>query len=168
MPRNLISKRAYTGFNFWYLLSFEFERPFFLTFNQVKDLGGSIKKGAKSFMVVFWKLLEVEKDGVTEEVPMLRYYRVFHVDQVEGIPEDKIPDTKGHDHDFDPIGACEELIECWEDSPQIELGKNQACYIPFLDKVQMPSPRTFFKDEEYYSVLFHELTHNAVPVIMPN
>jgi antirestriction protein ArdC len=73
MPRNLISKRAYTGFNFWYLLSFGFERPFFLTFNQVKELGGSIKKGAKSFMVVFCKLLEVEKDGVTEEVPMLRY-----------------------------------------------------------------------------------------------
>jgi antirestriction protein ArdC len=80
---------------------------------------------------------------------------------VEGIPEDKIPDTKSHDHDFDPIGACEELIECWEDSPQIELDRNQACYIPFLDKVQMPNPRTFFKDEEYYSVLFHELTHST-------
>ena len=28
MPRNLVSKRAYRGFNFWYLLSFGFERPY--------------------------------------------------------------------------------------------------------------------------------------------
>ena len=64
MPRNLVSKKAYRGFNFWYLLSFGFENPYFLTFNQVKDLGGSIKKGAKSFQVVFWKMFEIEqKDG---------------------------------------------------------------------------------------------------------
>ncbi|MBK3519261.1 DUF1738 domain-containing protein [Carboxylicivirga sp. N1Y132] len=53
MPRNLISKKPYRGFNFWYLLSFGFERPYFLTFNQVKQLGASIKKGSKSFMVIF-------------------------------------------------------------------------------------------------------------------
>ncbi|WP_353890332.1 ArdC family protein [Carboxylicivirga marina] len=35
------------------MLSFGFERPYFLTFNQVKQLGASIKKGSKSFMVIF-------------------------------------------------------------------------------------------------------------------
>ena len=40
MPRNLVSKKVYRGFNFWYLLSFDFENPLFLTFNQVKQLGG--------------------------------------------------------------------------------------------------------------------------------
>jgi len=29
MPQNLISKKPYRGFNFWYLLSFGFERPYF-------------------------------------------------------------------------------------------------------------------------------------------
>ena len=161
-PCNLISKKPYRGFNFWYLLSFGFERPYFLTFNQVKDLGASIRKGAKSYLVVFWKMLEVaQKDGSTDNVPMLRYYRVFHVDDVEGIPEDKIPGTEAHDHDFDPIAECDQLVEFWEDSPKIELNKAQACYIPVLDKVEMPNPRHFFRDEEYYSVLFHELTHST-------
>ncbi len=162
MPRNLVSKKAYCGFNFWYLLSFGFENPYFLTFNQVKDLGGSIKKGAKSFQVVFWKMFEIEqKDGSKDNVPMLRYYRVFHIDDVDGINPAKIPATENHDHEFDSIAACEELVELWEDSPVIELGKDKACYIPSLDIVQMPNPRTFYKDEQYYSVLFHELCHSV-------
>lgn len=159
-PRNLISKKAYRGFNFWYLLSFGFEQPYFLTRNQINQLGGNIKKGAKSFIVTFWKMLERElKDGTKDEVPMLRYYRVFHIDDVEGIPEDKIPKDESHDHNFDPIGECEQLIEFWEDSPTIELNKAAACYRPMYDTVEMPNPRNFFADEEYYSVLFHECCH---------
>lgn len=161
MPRNLISKKAYRGFNFWYLLSFGFENPWFLTFNQIKDLGGSIIKGSKSYQVVFFKMREYEKDGRTEEIPMLRYYRIFHIDSIEGIDPAKIPTDESHDHDFDPIGECDQLVEFWEDSPSIELGKNKACYIPLLDEVQMPNPRTFYKDEQYYSVLFHEITHST-------
>lgn len=162
IPRNLISKKPYRGFNFWYLLSFRFERPYFLTFNQAKEMGGSIRKGAKSHLVVFWKLFEVkQKDGTTDEVPMLRYYRVFHIDDVEGIPENKIPDNQSHDHDFDPIAACEELVERWHDSPEIRHGHSQAAYLPALDRVEMPSPRTFFEDEKYYSTLYHELIHST-------
>jgi antirestriction protein ArdC len=159
IPRNLISKKSYRGFNFWYLLSFGFERPYFLTFNQIKQLGASVKKGSKSFMVLFWKMVEYEKDGETEEIPMLRYYRVFHIDDVEGINPDKIPENKSHDHEFDPIASCEQIIEFWCDSPVIRLNKKKACYIPSLDEVHMPNPRTFFKDEEYYSTIFHELCH---------
>jgi len=162
MPRNLVSKKAYRGFNFWYLLSFNFENPLFLTFNQVKQLGGSISKGSKSYQVIFWKLREYkQKDGSTEEVPMLRYYRVFHIDSVEGIDPAKIPADESHDHEFDPIAQCEQLIEFWEDSPTIELNKTRACYIPSLDKIEMPNPRNFFQDEEYYSVLFHEAVHST-------
>ena len=161
MPRNMVSKKAYRGFNFWYLLSFGFENPYFLTFNQVKQLGGSIIKGSKSYQVVFWKMMEYQKEGSTEEVPMLRYYRIFHIDSVEGIDPAKIPANENHDHDFDAIAACDELVELWEDAPVIELGKDKACYIPSLDKVQMPNPRTFYKDEQFYSVLFHELVHSV-------
>jgi antirestriction protein ArdC len=92
---------------------------------------------------------------------MLRYYRVFHIDDVEGINPDKIPENNSHDHEFDPIATCEQLIEFWCDSPVIKLDKKRACHIPSLDEVNMPSPRTFFQDEEYYSTLFHELVHST-------
>ncbi len=162
IPRNLVSKKVYRGFNFWYLLSFGFERPFFLTFNQVKTLGGSIKKGSKSYLVVFWKLLDMKnKDGSTEEIPMLRYYRVFHVEDLEGIPEDKIPVTESHDHDFNPIEVCDRLVNSWVDAPVIRHGQTQAAYAPLRDEILMPDPKTFFEDEKYYSVLFHEMTHST-------
>lgn len=161
MPRNLVSKKAYRGFNFWYLLSFDFENPLFLTFNQVKDLGGTIIKGSKSYQVIFYKVREYTKDGVTEEIPMLRYYRIFHIDSVEGIDPEKISTCESHDHEFDPIGECDRLVEFWHDSPTIELGYHKACYMPGTDTVKMPNPRTFFEDEQYYSVLFHELTHST-------
>ena len=161
MPRNLVTQKVYRGSNFWYLLSFGFERPLFLTFKQIVDLGGNIRRGSKSYLVTFWKLVEVVKNGKTEKVPYLRYYRVFHIDDVEGIDISKIPVSEAHDHDFDPIVCCEQLINEWSDCPVIELNKDKACYIPSLDKVQMPGARTFFKDQEFYSVLFHELVHST-------
>lgn len=161
LARNLISKRAYTGFNFIYLNSFGFERPWFLTFNQAKELGGNIRKGAKSYQVIFWKMLDVTKDGETDQIPMLRYYRVFNVDDISGISEDKVPESNAHDHEFDSIGACDELVERWTDCPDIDYNSFRACYIPALDKVEVPNPRTFFVDEHYYATLFHELVHST-------
>ena len=162
IPCNLISKKGYRGFNFWYLLSFNFERPYFLTFNQVQELNAKIRKGSKSYPVVFWKMLDVTKqDGTTEQIPFLRYYNVYHVDDVDGIAPEKIPSEKSNDRELNPIGECERLIELWDDSPVIEFGRGQAAYSPGLDKVYMPSQRDFFTDEGYYAVLFHELVHST-------
>lgn len=160
-PRNLISKKPYRGFNFWYLLSFGFERPYFLTFNQAKGLGASVKKGSKSYMVIFWKMVEYEKDGEMEEIPMLRYYRVFHIDDIEGLSEEKIPEVPNQESDFDPIASCEQIIEFWIDSPKIRLNRNKACYMPSLDEVFMPNPKLFSNSEAYFSCIFHELVHST-------
>ena len=55
----------------------------YLTFNQAKKEGGSVKKGEKASMVVFWKWLTIEDEdtGEEKEVPFLRYFSVFHIDQ---------------------------------------------------------------------------------------
>lgn len=106
-------------------------------------------------------MFEVEKDGETEEIPMLRYYRVFHIDDIEGISEDKIPEAPNHENDFDPIASCEQLIEFWHDSPEIRLNRNKACYIPTLDEVYMPNPKSFSSSEAYFSCIFHELVHST-------
>jgi len=162
MPMNLVSKKLYRGFNFIYLNSFGYEKPFFLSFKQAQDLGGNVKKGAKSIQVIFWKMREhINASGEADKIPMLRYYRVFNICDIEGIDLDKLPQTKSHDHDFTPIQICENIIEKWEDKPEIISGKSHACYIPSQDVIHMPDPRTFFEDEEYYSVLFHESIHST-------
>ncbi len=160
MPQNLVSKKVYRGFNFMYLLSFGFEKPFFLSFKQAQELGGHVKAGAKSIQVVFWKMRDYDKgDGTVDKIPMLRYYRVFHIDSVEGIDLTKIPQLQSHDRDFNPIQACENIMDNWLDKPEIETGKSHACYIPSRDVIHMPNPRTFFSDSGYFSVLFHEACH---------
>ncbi|MBR3379284.1 MAG: hypothetical protein IKG72_04010 [Bacillus sp. (in: Bacteria)] len=38
---------------------------------------------------------------------------------------------------------------------------DKACYSPTTDTVTMPMPEQFKNNEEYYSTLFHELTHST-------
>lgn len=162
LPQNMIHRKVYRGFNFWLLLTVadKYGSPYFLTFNQVKELGGHVLKGEKGFPVVFWKILEKEeKDGSIDQVPFLRYYTVFNQKQTEGIDESKIPSSEAHDHDFDPIVQAEQVIECWKDSPKIRFDQSHAFYSPTGDYIGMPNPRTFFKDEQFYSTLYHESIH---------
>jgi len=164
LPQNMIHRKVYRGFNFWLLLTVadKFGSPYFLTFNQVKELGGHVLKGEKGFPVVFWKILEKEeKDGSIDQVPFLRYYTVFNLKQTEGIDESKIPSSEAHDHDFDPIAQAEQVIENWTDCPQIRYDQSHAFYSPSGDYIGMPNPRTFFKDEQFHCVLFHECCHST-------
>ena len=70
----------------------------YITFNQCKKAGGSVKKGAKAKFVVFWKFMCKAKadengdpvigdDGTPEleTYGILKYYNVFHIDDCEGI-----------------------------------------------------------------------------------
>jgi len=157
-PKNLVSKKAYRGFNFWYLLSFGFESPWFLTFNQAKQLGGYVRKGANAYRVIFWKRLE-NKEDPSRIVSCLRYYNVFHIGDVQNIDPKKIPQS--YDRDFNPIDSCDRLVEEWADCPAISHNAEYAAYVPSLDIVKIPSARTFFKDEHFYSILFHELVHST-------
>jgi len=162
MPRNLVSLRAYNGINFWLLLCRKDSIPFYMTFEQVKSLGGTIRKGEKSTMIVFWKLLKSEDE--TEEqktTPLLRYYHVFNISQTEGIDEKRIPKTDSFDHDFNPVEVADTLIKNWVDCPKIVQGSSFAYYEPLSDLVCIPSPRTFFNDHQYYSTLYHELVHST-------
>ena len=66
----------------------------YLTFKQVQQEGGRVRKGEKAHMVVFWKWMDV-KDEETDEVkqiPFLRYYNVFHIDQCEGLAAMRVED----------------------------------------------------------------------------
>jgi len=80
IPMNLVSKREYRGINIFLLMLRDFANPFWLTYRQAESLGGHVKKAEKSTIVIFWKKLQKENDkGEIEEIPMLRYYRVFNV-----------------------------------------------------------------------------------------
>jgi antirestriction protein ArdC len=162
MPRNLMSKKPYRGVNVFLLHAMSYQSPFWVTFNQAKELGGSVRKGEHACPVVFWKWLQVEAQGEPtgkKNVPFLRYYSVFNVSQCEGIPQEKIPALNGNTREHSPIVEAERIVLNMPKKPEIRHGGGRACYSPRLDLVAMPQPETFRSGQDYYSVLFHELTH---------
>ena len=159
--KNLVSKRAYRGINQFLLGCSDYASPFWLTFNQAKKLGGSVKKGEKSTPVVFWKLLESEdqETGEKKEIPVLRYYRVFNLEQTEGIegPEPEEQELG----EFTPIERCEQIIRNMPNPPKIQHRRQAAWYRPSQDLVNMPKPESFESAEEYFCTLYHELSHST-------
>lgn len=163
MPRNLVSKKEYRGVNVFLLSAMPYSSAYWLTYKQAQDLGGYVRKGEKSSMVVFWKMLDKreEEEAVTAKgkIPMLRYYQLFSVEQCEGI---NIPPDPGEViNPFTPIERAEQIVSGYRDCPSIHYGGNRAFYRPLEDKVQMPYQHTFDSSELFYQILFHELGHSS-------
>jgi antirestriction protein ArdC len=164
LPRNLISKRDYRGVNVFLLHAMMFESPFWLTFNQAKELGGYVKKGERACPVVFWKRLQVDDSAEPtgkKAVPFLRYYSVFNLAQCEEIPASAIPALGGSKREHSPITEAERIVSAMPRKPEVLHGGDRACYCPRPDRVDMPKPENFRSSADYYAVLFHELTHST-------
>ena len=161
---NLVSKKPYKGINRWFLNSFNFPSPYFVSFKQAKQLGGNVKRGERGLPVVFWKIQKTKKvvDGVEVEdtFPLLRYYTVFNVSQCEGL-DSKIP--KGEVKDNCPLLECENIINAYIKREEItyNLGGDRAFYVPSLDSVNVPTLSSFVSSEAFYSVNFHEIVHST-------
>lgn len=168
MPRNLVSKKEYRGINLLLLaLGTPYVSPYWVTYKQAQELGGNVKKGEKSSVVTFWKMQtsitktdeetgDKQKYSLERSIPLLRYYHVFNAEQCDGL---KVPVIGDPDQEHTPIEACEAVVAGMPHRPEIKRNDAQAFYVPALDYVGMPDLCRFSKPEEYYSVLFHELTH---------
>ena len=113
---NRVSKKPYSLINQAIL-----EKPGeYASFHQWKDLGGHIKKGAKSEIVVFWKIIDVEEKNDKGEIekkklPLLRYYNVFHISQVEGVE----PLKEKLNTEIEPIEEADRIIKEYVDREHI-------------------------------------------------
>ena len=174
---NYVTRKPYSLIN-QMLLGREGE---YLTFNQVKERGGNIKKGAKSGVVVYFSNVTLRKreekteDGETKTVkvkeerlvPILRYYNVFHIDDCEGI-ESKIKVEEQTGPKISPIESAEKVINDYVQREKSLTFRNnvptdKAYYSPGSDLVSVPMLSQYDIAEEYYSTTFHELTHSTMP-----
>lgn len=135
----------------------------YLTFKQVQTEGGYVRKGEKSKMVVFWKWIEKEDEetGETTQVPFLKYYNVFHLDQCESISpkhSTTMPDTVAADAEAETIIA--DYVKRVGVKMEHREG-NAAFYQPLTDMVVLPLMKQFKETAEYYSTAFHELVHST-------
>jgi antirestriction protein ArdC len=159
LPRNVISQKAYRGINIFLLLSMGYESPFWLTFHQIDQLGGHVRKGEKACPVIFWKELTVddkENDERARKIPMLRYYHVFNTTQCENL-KGILPLSE----QLATILKPAEILERMPQRPVIKHGMREAFYSPTEDCVGMPSLENFTSQEKYFSALFHEIIHST-------
>jgi antirestriction protein ArdC len=158
--------KPYQGINFWILMSQGYKSPYWITAKQAKRLGGRVNSEdwKKSTLVVFWKMFdEKNTDGsIKKRTPVLRYYYVYNVEQTTGL-EKHIPNTEQTaPENFNPIEECERILsEMPMSMEMVRYGFNHACYKPFFDQIEMPSKESFNGIEEFYSTLFHELSHST-------
>jgi antirestriction protein ArdC len=165
IPRNLISGKAYRGVNVFMLASMGYANPYWMTYKQAQSKGGSVRKGEKGTMAVFWKMFDAEKegkpviiDGKKKVIPMLRFYTVFNAEQCENIETPYAPEE---DKPFDPIAACDSIVVNMQNRPKIKHEGSVAGYQPEMDYVCMPNQGQFMNPEHYYKTLFHELAHST-------
>lgn len=157
---NRVSKKPYSLLN-QMLLKHDGE---YATFKQWKDLGGQVKKGEKSEIVVFWKILNVtDKNDKGEDekksIPLLKYINVFHISQVEGVEPLAIKPVE-----HEPIEEAERIKAEYMERENIDIRErvsDSAFYSPMGDYIVVPD-KTQYKDiNEFYATLFHEMIHST-------
>lgn len=164
LPKNFFSDRNYRGINQLLLALNSFDSPYYLTFKQAKKLGGRVKKGSQSEMVVFWKVYKnsctVENEDTgdieikTDPRFVLRYYNVFNAEQIGGVD---FPEPETFDHN--PIEKAEKIWNGYNGKPKVT--KGAPAYNFVQDIIKMPNREQFETAEDYYKTLFHEGIHST-------
>ncbi len=171
LPRNPMSRKRYRGINHFLLSASKYVSPFWLTYHQANELGGHVRNGEESTLIVYWKVDDVKQrteDLDTEESEestrrrfLLRFYRVFNVEQCE-LPQaviDKLP--KIETHRYDPIEAAERIIAEMPNPPEIQNAGSKAFYSSGADRITLPPRELFVGAEEQIATSYHEMSHTT-------
>jgi len=154
--RNLFSKKSYKGIN-QFLLSLNIDAsPYWATFPQWKAAGCGVRKGEKASHVIYFTMREKVNDDDEKVVyPVMRYYSIFHVGQVDD-PDGKYRDILDAviETDFE---TANHIIQA--SGADIRIGGNEAFYSPDENYIRIPSSGQFESEEERIATIFHEAGH---------
>lgn len=160
LPANFKSKKPYRGSNILMLLSSGFTSKYWLTFKQAKELGGTVKHGEEGTPVTYWNFIDgKDKNSEESKRAFLRYYTVFNLTQCEGITVPQSPsETKPS---ILPLTLADEIVKNYPQPAPTIITAAFAGYQASSDTIAIPASNSFSSSEEYYSTLFHELTHST-------
>jgi len=136
--------------------------PFWLTFNQSRELGGHVRKGEHGSPVVYantFKKSETNDAGeeVEKEIPFLKEYTVFNAEQCDGLPKHFYALAEPPKEKIERIAHADAFFA--NTKADIQTGGSRAYYAIDLDYVRMPPIEAFRDAESYAAVLAHEVTH---------
>ncbi len=159
--------KPYSGINVLSLwasaMAQNFAAPIWMTFKQAAELDAHIRKGEKGSLVVYADHITRtdtdEKTGeeIDREIPFLKGYIVFNVEQIDGLPEKYYAKTAPK---LDPVARIDHAEKFFlAQGATIRHGGNRAFYSIAADAIQMPVFESFQDADSYYATLAHEFTH---------
>jgi antirestriction protein ArdC len=159
--------QAYSGINILMLWASAMEQgfaaPIWMTFKQALELKACVRKGEKGSLVVYANAItRTEHDDATgedveREIPFLKGYTVFNVQQIEGLPEMYYAKPEPKLSPIERIARAEEFFAATK--AVINYGGTRAYYAAGPDRIQMPPIEAFRDAESFYATLAHESTH---------
>lgn len=159
----------YSGINVLLLWSEAVSRGFaastWMTFRQVLELGGNVRKGETGSMVVYANRIrktqtDANGDDVEHEIPFLKAYTVFNLEQIEGLPAGHGAEAEAPD--FKPVERLKHADAFFRATGAVIRHDGAAAfYAPGPDVIQMPPIEAFRDAESYYATLAHEEIHWA-------
>jgi antirestriction protein ArdC len=162
--RSATTGKVYHGVNAFLLSMTSHASAFWATYKTVQEMGGHVKKGEHSEMCVFWKRYQTKERVVDKrtgeekpkEVPILRYYSVFNLDQCDGVADPLLDSVDI----LNPIAKADEVIAAFAGKPEVIFGSNgKPFYSPSRDRVVLPQQSGFTDAAQFYRTYFHELAH---------
>jgi len=163
--QNFLSRKPYRGINVWLTAMEGFSSPFWMTFKQAQSLGANVRKGEHGTPVVYWNRLQVTDrnesgEDVEKSIPFARYFTVFNVEQVDGLPMTKaelFPEQQ--ERAFSPIDAAERILDNMPERPVTRYFGSRAVYNLQTDVLTLPERERFTSDSGFYATAFHECGH---------
>jgi antirestriction protein ArdC len=133
-----------------------------MTYRQAGELNARVRKGEHGALVVYAdRFTRIEADGngedVEREIPFMRGYTVFNVEQIEGLPDHYYgkPEPKG-----EPLQLLESAERFFVSTgATFRHGGNMAYYAPGSDLIQLPLPEAFREAQCYSAIKAHEMVH---------
>lgn len=185
-PHNHMTGIEYRGINKLALIFSGFEDPRWLTFNQAKKMGYSIKAGSKSRVIEVFKrvdkktnkeltseyILEQIKDLSEEEKvawiqenvkTFLQTYNVFNASQITGIKEyaEQLADTDKAISLEERNEKIEKIISNSEADILLSQRVSQPRYNITEDMIYLPTRAAFNTIDDFYATALHEMAHST-------
>lgn len=172
IPENFKTNNAYSGLNIitlWIEAKTQrFGTNQWLTFNQVRALGGNVIRGSKSTPCFYYNFHKKSKtvNNVEKEVsiPFLKTFNLFNLDQIEGIDKPTIDDENRPNLDVtEQVETVNRLLTNYCDNTGFssKIGGERAFYNGSKDILMMPEFSKFKSHHGYIGTLMHELVHST-------
>jgi antirestriction protein ArdC len=158
--------KPYSGINILMLWGASVENgfasPTWMTFKQALELEAHVRKGEKGSFVVYantFTRTEKDADGLEtdREIPFLKGYTVFNVDQIEGLPERYYAKPEPRFTNIQRIEHADAFFAATR--ADIRYRGGRAYYAQEGDYIQMPPIESFRDAESFYATLAHECVH---------